>query len=185
MSITKAPKRVRFDVPADHPRLAQAVSLGLAVVRHTKHKTWGDLVRAINADDPGTLALLAQVDITAEESDLLADASTDYVLRLVRTAPLLTVAVCPECQAWVLLQGGAPPTRCKVTLRCTGKPVKASIAAKQKPDEDADPETETGPEPTVLPQSPGATPDSTVVAPAIPVPTDEAPPDEGDLEDFD
>lgn len=130
MSSSKTAQRLRFTLPEDVPGLVRAAALALAVARHCKAESWADLVEQIEAGDEDTTLRLAELIIDPADSALVAE--HDPVLRLLRVKPLLTVAVCPECEGWVLVSGAAP-TRCKTTLRCPGvKPVKASIASKYK-----------------------------------------------------
>lgn len=127
----KAPviRQHRFALPEDVPDLVRAASLGLAVARHCKADTWAGFAAAARRRDEETLARLAELDIETEEWRNVVD--HEPVLQLLSVKPLVTVAVCPECGDWVLVAGAAP-TRCKTTLRCTGKPVRKGIATKQK-----------------------------------------------------
>lgn len=120
---------VRFALPDGVPGLVRAASLALAVARFCGANTWGEFVDKASAGDAATLKFMAQLDVDEMDSVLVAE--HDAPLRLLRVRPLVTVAVCPVCQGWVLVSGGAP-TKCKTTLRCDGKPVKASIATKAK-----------------------------------------------------
>lgn len=125
-------KTVSFVVP-DTPPLAQAASVALAVARFTKCNSWPELAAKVATGDAATLRLLAQLDVPTEISALIS--AHEPVLAQLTVRPLLAVAVCPTCQRWTLTAGPVP-TRCKTTLRCEGKPVKASIANRTK---DADP----------------------------------------------
>lgn len=124
------PNAVRFAPPKDDlPNLARAASIALAVARHCKAATWAEFVERLAAEDQGTLDLLADVQVDRADSDLIT--RYDHVLRFLSVKPLVTVAVCPECEAWVMVSAGTAPSRC--TVGCgNGKPVKASIATKQK-----------------------------------------------------
>lgn len=64
--------RYAFIAPAA-PRTVRAASLGLAIARHTGHRTWADLVAATTEGDPETLLRLAEVEVDPADSDLLAD----------------------------------------------------------------------------------------------------------------
>lgn len=120
--------RVRFD-PPERPALVRAVSLGLAVLRHARCNTWSELAEKVQAGDEATLPRLTSLEVTDADSNLVAE--HENVLMLLAVRPLLTVAVCPICGQWVLT-GGPCPTRCTTGRRCPGKPVKASIAGKDK-----------------------------------------------------
>jgi hypothetical protein len=132
--LVPAPKKpkppVGFNSPKDGPDLVKAAAVALGVARHCRAESWADLVDRLESGDTDTLILLAGLYLTAEQSRLIEEADGNGILRLLRVKPGVTVAVCPECNQWVLVVG-TPPTKCKVTLRCVGKPVKASIASKR------------------------------------------------------
>lgn len=120
---------VRFALPDGVPDLVRAASLALGVARHCKAQTWAEFAERAVERDPATLTRLAGLDVTDGDSDLVA--RYDQVLRFLSVRPLVTVAVCADCGAWTLV-GSSVPTRCRVTRRCAGRPVRASIATKQK-----------------------------------------------------
>lgn len=124
---------VGFTLPDDVPGLVRATALALGVARHCKADSWATFAQRVAERDDDTLVLLAGLAITDADAVLIAE--HDHVLRLLSHKPLITVAVCPACSGWVLVAGTAP-TKCKVTLRCTGKPIKASVATKEKPPAD-------------------------------------------------
>lgn len=127
----KAP--IRFVLDDDAPGLVRAASLALAVARHCKSGSWLEFAERLQARDDVTLELLAALEVDEADSALVAE--HDHVLRLLHVKPLVTVAVCPNCEGWVVVAGTAP-TKCKTRLRgCegAGKPIKASIATKAKP----------------------------------------------------
>ena len=121
----------RFALPDDVPGLARAASLALAIARHCKVNSWAEFVERVAAQDEQTLLLLAGIEV--DEADAALVHRHDHVLRLLQVKPLVTVAVCPDCEQWVLVSGAAP-TKCRVTQKCpsSAKPVKASIATKAK-----------------------------------------------------
>lgn len=118
---------VRFVTAPTAPRLARAVSVALAVLRHTKARTWAELAARIDSGNEDVLRLLAGIELDDDQQALL-DQHTP-VLGLVSAIPLTTVAVCPQCSGWVLASAKSP-TRCTITTGCAGKPVKASVAPK-------------------------------------------------------
>lgn len=129
------PNAVQFAPPKeDLPDLARAASIALAVARHCKAATWAEFAERLVTEDPGTLDLLASVQVDRADCDLIT--RYDRELRFLSVRPLVTVAVCPECEAWVMVSTGSPPARC--TVGCgAGKPIKASIATKVKPEKTA------------------------------------------------
>ncbi len=109
---------VSFETPSTPP-LAQAASLALGIVRSAKVANW------VQVRDR-----LDEFDLNDHQRSLLA--LHDAVLHVVDPSPpVLTLAVCPECSGWTATSGQAP-TRCKTTLGCAGKPVKAAAATKSK-----------------------------------------------------
>lgn len=125
-----APKRnpppVKLEANKDLPELARATSLGLGVLRHAKVYSWSDL---------GTMMPVG-LELTQGQYDLMT-ANAQY-LGLIRFGspagrerkPTVTIAVCPECDGWVLMASGPAPAKCKTTLGCTGHPMKAGVAKK-------------------------------------------------------
>lgn len=136
MSTTRKPRKPKpptsFAAPVGVPGLVRAASLALAIARFTKCNTWTEFCERVAARDDEVFDHLALVDLPASDAALIE--RHDDVLRLLQVKPLVSVAVCPECQDWVLVAGTAP-TKCRTTLRgCerAAKPIKASIAAKRK-----------------------------------------------------
>lgn len=153
MSTARTPKPpVRFALPENVPGLVRAASLALAIARHCKATSWAEFADRVAAEDEATLTLLAGIEVDQADAALVRE--HDHILRLLHVKPTVSVAVCPVCEAWVLV-AGTPPTKCRVTARCTGgtggvgKPVKASIATKEK--------VEAAP-PADLPEPPSETP---------------------------
>ncbi|HEY8717245.1 hypothetical protein [Pengzhenrongella sp.] len=111
-----------FALDPDAPPLTQAASLALALLRAAKIRTWAELVV-----DP---APLAAVSVTPEQMALLnTHAGALTTLRV--GPPMVTLAVCPECSRFTIVSGQAA-TSCPLTLGCTGKPQRASTAARLK-----------------------------------------------------
>lgn len=120
------PKRSAFATEATQPRLVQAVSLALAILRTTKKTRWEQLQGVI----PWEVALLpGQLELLSEHAaELLFIRSTGTEPDGTKVATV-SVAVCPDCGLWQLLDK-TPPRRCQLTIGCTGAPVKASAAVK-------------------------------------------------------
>jgi hypothetical protein len=110
----------------DLPELARAVSLALGVLRHAKVHAWSEL---------GSMMPVG-LELTQGQYDLMI-AHAQY-LGFIRfgtpvgkeKSPTVTVAVCPKCDGWILMSSGAAPSKCKITLGCTGTPMKAGVAKK-------------------------------------------------------
>lgn len=109
-----------FEIDPDTPALAQAASLALALLRTSNADTWASLVA-----DP---APLSAVLINPGQVELL-DRFAGELTALRVGPPLITLAVCPECQRYTVVSGG-PATSCPMTLGCAGKPVKATFATR-------------------------------------------------------
>ena len=156
----KPRSRVGFITPGEEPDraaglppvppLIQAASITLTLLRHMKANSLDELQdqlfgisHSADADYDHTFFLkAADLYLTEEQDHLLG--TFQPILRLLRITPGISVAVCPECMSspvapssdptsfhgWQLVGSGQPPTTCKVTLGCPGKPVKASAAKK-------------------------------------------------------
>ena len=111
------------------PPTARAASIALGLLRAAGVTRWAEI---------GDV-LPAAVEISDAEHRLLVDhVEILSFLRLAARLPdgtrtqTVTVAVCPACNEWVLVAGGPAPSRCEMTRGCTGKPVKAAVAAKDQ-----------------------------------------------------
>ena len=112
-----------FTTDPDAPELAQAASLGLAMLRAAKTATWAELVA-----DPSRLA-----GLTFSPAQLALVNAHGGELTFVRVGPpLVTLAVCPVCGSFTVV-AGAPATTCPLTLGCPGTPARAPIATRTKP----------------------------------------------------
>lgn len=155
----KPRSRVGFITPGEEPDrdatlppvppLVQAASITLTLLRHMKANSLDELQDQLygishSADpdyDHQFWMKAADLHITEEQDHLLR--AFQPILRLLRVSPGISVAVCPVCMTspvspesdatsfhgWQLISS-TPPTTCKVTLGCPGKPVKASAAKK-------------------------------------------------------
>ncbi len=111
------------------PPTARAASIALGLLRAAGVTRWAEI---------GDV-LPAAVELSDAEHRLLVDhVEILSFLRLAARLPdgtrtqTVTVAVCPACNEWVLVAGGPAPSRCEMTRGCTGKPVKAAVAAKDQ-----------------------------------------------------
>ncbi|WP_375000163.1 hypothetical protein [Aeromicrobium sp. CTD01-1L150] len=112
-----------LQTPTGIPALAQAASLALAVFEHARVTSWDELGEAVRSGV--AQACLSSLVIEPDQAELMNQHAA--VLRLIRHKPLVTVAVCPKCERWVLVAGSVP-TSCKARWGCDGSPVKASKA---------------------------------------------------------
>ncbi len=139
----KAPACYGLATDQGLPPLAEAASLLLAILRAARVDSLADLT----VHDEGAPAIVVPWDIalTDHQRDLLRE--HQQVLALMRrsvpqtkdpatkqvTAPGIkpvTLAVCDECDGWLLISTPSAPASCTMTFGCAGKPVKASAAAK-------------------------------------------------------
>jgi hypothetical protein len=118
-------KAIRFDIDQDTPPLVAAASLALGLLRVTKTATWVELVA-----DPGRLAA-AGVEVSPDQV-LVLNGFADELAPLRVGPPIVTLAVCPGCARWAVVSSGQPASTCSLTLGCTGKPVRASVANRAK-----------------------------------------------------
>lgn len=121
MARAKAVKHIRHNLTL--PPIAQAANLALIIMGAAKVSTWKDLV-----NHPENRAHLR---LTPEQQQLLDD-HADLLDSLCRT-PLRTIYTCPTCGRFAYIDKAASPTRCNLTLGCSGTPVKATTTAGRLP----------------------------------------------------
>ena len=128
------PASYRLKTSPAAPPMARAASLALGILRAAGVTCWAEI---------GDV-LPTAVELTEEERRLLVDhVEILSFLRLAARRPdgtrtqTVTVAVCPDCNEWVLVSSGLGPSRCEMTRGCAGKPVKAAVATKEKPGQQA------------------------------------------------
>jgi hypothetical protein len=105
--------------------VAQAVSLGLAVLRKCKQNSWDELVTAMAANDTVVIKAFKALDLEDEQLDVMSRRQPE--LGLIRIAPPVVPAVCPVCGLFILTSDQAP-SKCQVTAGCEGKPAKVAAA---------------------------------------------------------
>lgn len=109
-------------VTPDGPRIVQAASLALAIMKTTK-ADWATSRQSM----PASIVLSSeQADLLEEFSEqllMVAPAAVEGVDRMV------TIYACPECGRYGYAEGAAPKN-CNLKLWCTGQMVKASAATK-------------------------------------------------------
>lgn len=147
----KKPDLARFDTPAigsgegEFPELAAAASLTVAILKHLGvdsvdtlyNKSLGEATQSTSHRfDRVFWRKYALLSVTEEQSALISKYLP--VLRFLRTKPIIHIAVCPVCfrsadggvpHGWQPVTG-QPPSKCKVTLGCPGKPLKAPVPPK-------------------------------------------------------
>jgi hypothetical protein len=112
-------------VKDEYQGLTEAVSLGIAVLKKTRHNTWAELMAAMASGDAFTVKTLKALDLSAAQLAVM-DRFTP-VISLVTIKPSTVPAVCPGCGLYILTADTAP-TRCLVTAGCAGKPFKVAAA---------------------------------------------------------
>lgn len=113
-------------------RLLTAASITMAVLRKSKVATLAELAAA-----PDRIPASVRIEKSIAR-DIIEFAPTLAVLYQpvtgVKDGPAaLALVVCTECGRWSALSGGGAPSKCNLTLSCTGKPTKASAAVARKP----------------------------------------------------
>ncbi|MBG0738683.1 hypothetical protein IV500_04510 [Paeniglutamicibacter antarcticus] len=109
----------------EYKGLAEAVSLGIALLKKAKQNTWPELVDAMGAGNLLVVKAFKAVDLTDPQLDTIN--AWQPVLNLVKVAPAVIPVICPVCEHYVLTADTAP-SRCMVTAGCEGKPFKVAAA---------------------------------------------------------
>lgn len=114
----------------EYKGLAEAVSLGIAVLKKSKQNTWPGLVTAMGETDPLVVKAFRAMELTDRQLETINE--WQPVLNLIQVAPPVIPAVCPACNYYVLTADTAP-SRCMVTAGCEGKPFKVTGATGNTP----------------------------------------------------
>lgn len=109
----------------EYEGLAEAVSLGIALLKKAKQNTWPGLVAAMGESDPLVVKAFKAVDLTDPQLETIN--AWQPVLNLVQVNPAVIPVICPLCGHYVLT-GDTAPSRCMVTAGCEGKPFKVIAA---------------------------------------------------------
>lgn len=109
----------------EYDGLAEAVSLGIALLKKAKQNTWPELVEAMGAGNLLVIKAFKAVDLTDAQLDTVN--LWQPVLNLVKVAPPVIPVICPDCEHYILT-GDTAPSRCMVTAGCEGKPFKVAVA---------------------------------------------------------
>lgn len=109
----------------EYKGMAEAVSLGIAVLKKAKQNTWAELVEGMNSGNLLVVKAFKALDLT--DAQLEAVNTWQPVLNLVKINPAVIPVICPVCQYYVLT-GDTAPSRCMVTAGCEGKPFKVAAA---------------------------------------------------------
>ncbi|WP_156250814.1 hypothetical protein [Pseudactinotalea terrae] len=106
-------------------RLLTAASLAMYLIKRAKRHTWAELGRDLSGLPGNVLLEPWQVELLAEHDDVL------HVLRVKLTgegpdAQAVAIAACRGCGSWMAAASGTTvPSKCPLTLGCTGVMVKA------------------------------------------------------------
>jgi hypothetical protein len=126
----RSPKAlVRLVTSADQPAAVQAVSLALGVLRHAGVGTWAELVERFPQVPDGLVLSDEQIRLLADWEHLFPHITWGLKRPGGSGAATVSLAVCPACGRWEQVVGSAS-TRCRLKLRCSGVPVKATVARK-------------------------------------------------------
>jgi hypothetical protein len=109
----------------EYDGLAEAVSLGIALLKKSKQNTWPELVEAMGSKNFLVIKAFKAVDLTDAQLDTVN--MWQHVLNLVKVNPAVIPVICPVCEHYVLTADTAP-SRCMVTAGCEGKPFKVAAA---------------------------------------------------------
>lgn len=109
----------------EYEGLAEAVSLGIALLKKAKQNTWPELVTAMGSNNLLVIKAFKAVDLTDAQLDTIN--MWQPVLNLVKVNPAVIPVICPVCEHYVLTADSAP-SRCMVTAGCEGKPFKVAAA---------------------------------------------------------
>lgn len=143
----------------EYDGLAEAVSLGIALLKKAKQNTWPDLVEAMGANNLLVIKAFKAVDLTDSQLDTVNE--WQHVLNLVKVNPAVIPVICPVCEHYVLTADTAP-SRCMVTAGCEGKPFKVAaatgITAPKTPAGTAKPAAAPAAKPAAAPKTPASPP---------------------------
>lgn len=109
----------------EYDGMAEAVSLGIALLKKAKQNTWPELVQAMGTGNLLVIKAFKAVDLTDAQLDTVN--MWQHVLNLVKVNPAVIPVICPVCEHYVLT-GDTAPSRCMVTAGCEGKPFKVAAA---------------------------------------------------------
>jgi hypothetical protein len=109
----------------EYDGMAEAVSLGIALLKKAKQNTWPELVEAMGSGNLLVIKAFKAVDLTDAQLDTVN--LWQPVLNLVKVNPAVIPVICPVCEHYVLT-GDTAPSRCMVTAGCEGKPFKVAAA---------------------------------------------------------
>lgn len=109
--------------------LAQAASLGIAILKKTKQNTWRELLEAMEASEAHVVKTFRSLDLS--DSQLQAITRHQEVLNLLVITPAAVPAICPKCGHFILVSDTVP-SKCMVGSGCEGKPAKVASATAGK-----------------------------------------------------
>jgi hypothetical protein len=109
----------------EYDGMAEAVSLGIALLKKAKQNTWPELVEAMGSGNLLVIKAFKAVDLTDAQLDTVN--LWQHVLNLVKVNPAVIPVICPVCEHYVLT-ADTSPSRCMVIAGCEGKPFKVAAA---------------------------------------------------------
>lgn len=116
-----------WSIDPELPEIAQACSLALAVLGECSVSSWKELCDGLDKLSGPVYSKFAGLSFTGWQEEILDEFQPEF--QYLSTSPLQTVAVCPKCEQWLVLNADVPK-RCLITLGCSGLPVKIAAAKK-------------------------------------------------------
>lgn len=116
-----------WSIDPDLPEVAQACSLALAVLSECSVSSWRELCDGLDKLSGTVYQKFTRLAFVGWQEEMLDDFQPEF--QYLSTSPLQTIAVCPQCGEWLVLNSDVPK-RCLMTLGCAGLPVKIAAAKK-------------------------------------------------------
>lgn len=125
MAATTTRKTIRHNQNA--PGAVQAAQIALVLMTAAKARNWAGVVADTKLRD--------RVELTSEQQALLEEhrGILPYLTRGGRDGALKSVIACPVCMRMMFTTSGPAPTKCQMTIQCTGIPMKAKSTQEPLP----------------------------------------------------
>lgn len=116
-----------WNIDPDLPEIAQACSLALGVLSECSVTSWKELCDGLSKLSGPVYKKFTGLSFEGWQEEILDEYQPEF--QYLKTSPLQTLAVCPKCEQWIVLNSDVPK-RCLITLGCTGLPIKVTAANK-------------------------------------------------------
>jgi hypothetical protein len=126
---------IRYVIKPEFTGPLAALSLGLTLLRKSKANIWAELTEALEDSDSLITQNLSKVALDDEQIETLD--TNGEVLRFLKIAPPVQVALC-SCGLPYLVAGGAAPKTCLADPICHGVPIKPVAAIIRKSEKKAE-----------------------------------------------